>query len=202
LNGLVNNAGIVMAGPLEYLPIDAFRQQLEVNVIGQLAVTQALMPALRRATGRIVFMSSIAGRSALPFTGAYSASKFALEALADALRVELRRWHMHVAVVEPGTIDTPIWKTSLATADRLLANAPAGLEERYGRYLAGVRRHALKAKGLPANAVAAAVEHALTAHAPRTRYLVGKDARLRMFIEKILPDRMRDALIENQLKKL
>jgi NAD(P)-dependent dehydrogenase (short-subunit alcohol dehydrogenase family) len=202
LDGLVNNAGIVMAGPLEYLPIDAFRDQLEINVTGQIAVTQAVMPALRRAAGRIVFMGSIAGRSALPYTGAYAASKFAIEAVADALRLELRPWRMPVIVIEPGTIETPIWQTSLATAERILAAAPTELEERYGKHLEGVRHHARHARGLPASAVADAVEHALTAHRPRLRYLVGRDTRLRMFVEQYLPTRLRDALIAQQLDKL
>src|SRR3954471_14417569 len=101
LSGLVNNAGIAVAGPLEFIPIDEFRRQLDVNVVGQVAVTQAFLPALRRSRGRVVFVGSIAGRSALPFLGAYAASKFAVEAVTDALRVELRPWGIDVAVVEP-----------------------------------------------------------------------------------------------------
>ncbi|MGD1157325.1 MAG: SDR family oxidoreductase, partial [Terriglobia bacterium] len=110
LAGLVNNAGIVVAGMLEFLPLDALRRQLEVNVVGQVAVTQAFLPHLRKARGRIVNIGSVSGLIAGPFSGAYAASKFALEALTDALRVELRPWKIHVSIVEPGNIQTPIWK--------------------------------------------------------------------------------------------
>src|SRR5690606_21834854 len=120
LHGVVNNAGIAVAGPLEFLPVAALRRQLDVNVIGQIAVTQALLPMVRAARGRLVFVGSIAGRSALPYVGPYSASKFALEALADTLRVELMPWHIHVALIEPGVIATPIWQTSIDAALAML----------------------------------------------------------------------------------
>ncbi len=107
----MNNAGIAIAMPLEFVPLDELRHQLEVNLVGQVAVTQAFLPALRRARGRIVFVGSIAGKSALPFLGPYAASKHALEAVADSLRLELRPWGIHVAIVEPGSIKTPIWTT-------------------------------------------------------------------------------------------
>ena len=203
LHGVVNNAGIAVAAPLEYLPVQELRRQLEVNVLGQVAVTQALLPMLRRAQGRIVFVSSISGRSALPFTGPYAASKHALEALADAWRVELLPWGLHVALIEPGVIATPIWQTSIDAAERLLAGAPAELEERYGRTLGALRRRALRGtSGLPADTVAVAIEHALSAAAPRTRYLIGRDARLRLWLERFLPDRVRDRLIARQLERL
>jgi NAD(P)-dependent dehydrogenase (short-subunit alcohol dehydrogenase family) len=124
LHGLVNNAGIALAAPLEFLPLDELRRQLEINVTGQVAVTQALLPALRRARGRIVFMGSIAGRSSLPFLAPYAASKHALEAVADALRIELGPWGIGVTIVEPGTIKTPIWARSAAVADELVARFP------------------------------------------------------------------------------
>src|SRR5581483_7822637 len=129
LDGLVNNAGIVVAAPLEELPLDELRRQLEVNVVGQLAVTQALLPALRAARGRIVLVGSIAGRSALPFLGAYSASKFALEAVADALRIERAPAGIRVSLVEPGTIATPIWQRAAADADELAARLGPALAE-------------------------------------------------------------------------
>lgn len=201
LAGLVNNAGVAVAGPLEFLPIEDLRQQLEINVIGQVAVTQALLPALRRARGRIVFIGSVAGRSSLPFSGAYGASKFAIEAIADALRVELADGEINVAVVEPGAIATPIWETSLARADAMLETMPAQLDERYGPQLATVRRFALHSAkhGTPARRVAAAVEHALTASRPRFRYVVGRDARTRLLLERLLPTRLRDRLIRARL---
>src|SRR5512133_1136305 len=125
LDALVNNAGIAIAMPLEFLPLDELRRQLEVNVIGQVAVTQAFLPHLRRSRGRIVFVGSIAGKSALPFLGAYAASKHALEAIADTLRIELRPFGIEVAIVEPGTMATPIWQKARETVQRLLPTLPA-----------------------------------------------------------------------------
>lgn len=202
LDALVNNAGIVAAGPLEYLPIPELRRQLEVNVVGQLAVTQAMLPMLRRATGRIIMISSISGRVSLPIAGAYGASKFALEALSDALRLELRHWGLHVALIEPGRIDTPIWKTSLEHAEKQLENAPPGLEERYGPLLDAVRRMAKReGVGSPVGDVVDAIEHAVTAPRPRIRYLLGRDARRRRLLNW-LPDRFRDWLIARQLERM
>ncbi len=193
LDGLVNNAGIAVAAPLEFLPLDELRRQLEVNLVGQLAVTQAFLPALRRARGRIVIVGSIAGRSALPFLGAYAMSKFALEALADALRLELAPDGMAVSIVEPGTIATSIWTKLQPVANAL----PRAATERYGARMASFRALAAAraAKAAPVESVAAAVEHALTAPRPKTRYLVGRDARIRAGIER-LPDRLRDRVFE------
>lgn len=201
LAGLVNNAGIAVGGPLEFLPLDELRRQLDVNVVGQVAVTQAVLPLLRAARGRIVFVSSIAGRSALPLIGAYAASKHALEAIADAWRVELEPWGIHVAVIEPGVIATQIWRTSLATADRNLARMPADLERLYGKRVAAVRKRVEQQTGLPSETVAEAVEHALTATRPKTRYVIGRDAKTRLVLET-LPDRVRDSVIRKQLDRL
>lgn len=202
LDGVINNAGIVAAGPLEYLPLAEFRRQLEVNTVGPLAVTQAMLPLLRQATGRIVMISSISGRSALPIVGAYSASKFALEAVSDALRLELRRWRIHVAIIEPGRIDTPIWQTSIERGERNLEAAPPALEERYGRLLRSARARAAGSAGPgPMKDVVAAVWHAMTASRPRVRYLIGRDARMRRMVEW-LPVRIRDWLIWKQLERL
>lgn len=203
LYGLVNNAGIAVAGPLEFLPIDVLRNQLEINVVGQMAVTQAVLPALRRTRGRIVFISSISGLSALPFTGAYAASKFALEAIADALRMELLPFGLQVSVIEPGVIATPIWETSRLAAERYLDAAPPELEQFYGDALEAVRRRAATGMGgLPPAVVARAVAHALTAKRARTRYLIGKDARARLLLQRLLPDRWRDALVRRALARL
>lgn len=125
LAGLVNNAGIAVGGPLEFMPLDEFHRQMEVNVYGALAVTQAFLPLLRQAKGRIINMSSIAGLAASPFLGPYAASKFALEALSDALRLELHPWEIEVVLIEPGNIATPIWQKGLAFADQLEAKLPA-----------------------------------------------------------------------------
>jgi NAD(P)-dependent dehydrogenase (short-subunit alcohol dehydrogenase family) len=196
LDALVNNAGIVVAGPLECLPLAEVRAQLEVNVVGVVAVTQACLPLLRRARGRIVNIGSISGRSAAPFIGAYSASKFALEALTDALRVELAPWGIEVAVIEPGAIATPIWAKSEALAERNLAAAGPGAGALYGAAMAAMRRVVGDAarRAAPADRVADAVAHALTARRPRTRYLVGADARLQAALARLLPDRLRDRL--------
>ena len=199
LHALVNNAGIAIAMPLEFVPLEELRHQLEVNLVGQVAVTQAFLPALRRTRGRIVFVGSIAGKSALPFLGPYAASKHALEAVADSLRLELRPWGIRVSIVEPGTIKTPIWTRGAAKADELLA-ANDNAAELYGDRVAAFRRVAAKrgAGGAPAEKVAAVVESALTAERPRVRYLVGRDARIRAGFER-LPARARDRLYERLL---
>lgn len=203
LTGLVNNAGIAVAGPLEFLPIRELRRQLEVNVIGQIAVTQAMLPMLRESRGRIVNIGSIAGRSALPMTGAYAASKFAMEALTDSLRVELLRSGIKVSIVEPGVIATPIWETSVRSADAILAEMPKQAFEYYGKIMNAVKERALSGglRGLPARIVADVVVHALTAANPKTRYLVGRDAKIRLLLQR-LPDRWRDTIIARQLAKL
>jgi NAD(P)-dependent dehydrogenase (short-subunit alcohol dehydrogenase family) len=211
LDAVVNNAGIALAGPLEFLPIDELRRQLEINVIGQVAVTQAVLPMLRAAhaadeagrAGRIVFMSSVSGRSALPFIGAYGASKFALEAVADALRLELRPFGLRVVLVEPGVIATPIWETSTARGLENLARMPPEMDEYYGAVLQAMRAWTANAmSGLPADRVARVVARALEAKRPRTRYVVGRDARARIALEALMPDRLRDWLIHQGVKRL
>ena len=203
LAGLVSNAGIAVAGPLEFLPPAELREQLAVNVLGPVAVLQAMMPALRRARGRILFVGSIAGRSALPFTGAYSASKFALEAIADSLRVELRPWGLHVVVIEPGAIATPIWETSSTRAEGNIERMPRAAIDHYGRLIGAVRARAKRSseKGLPADVVARVIERALTTRRPRTRYLIGRDARVRLWLER-LPDRWRDAVVAAVVRRI
>jgi NAD(P)-dependent dehydrogenase (short-subunit alcohol dehydrogenase family) len=192
LAGLVNNAGVGVATPLEDLPLDELRRQLEVNVVGQLAVTQAVLPALRAARGRIVIMGSIGGRSALPFLGGYAMTKHALEAMADSLRVELAPDGIEVSIVEPGTIATAIWTKPQPLADRV--------SDRYRLRLDRFRLVAASrsSRAAPADRVAAAVEHALTAQRPKTRYVVGRDARIRTAIEW-LPDRLRDRVYRRAL---
>jgi NAD(P)-dependent dehydrogenase (short-subunit alcohol dehydrogenase family) len=198
LAGLVNNAGIAVAAPLEFLPVDKLRQQLEVNLIGQAAVTQAFLPALRRARGRIVNVSSIGGRVGLPLVGAYNASKFGLEGLSDALRRELRSFGVDVILVEPGGVKTPIWTKSTQTADEMLEDVPAEVRQLYGKLIEAVRTRTQKIAretGSDPSEVAAAIGTALTANRPKTRYLVGKDAKLRARMAKVLPDRVMDRMI-------
>jgi NAD(P)-dependent dehydrogenase (short-subunit alcohol dehydrogenase family) len=199
LHGLVDNAGIAIAAPLELVPLDELRRQLEVNVVGQVAVLQALLPALRRAGGRVVLMGSIGGRSALPFLGPYAASKHALEALADSLRVELRPFGIAVSIVEPGSIATPIWRKGAERAQELSAGFEPERAALYAPAVARFREIALsRGLGVDPDVVAKAVEHALTASRPKARYLVGRDAHLRAWIER-LPTRLRDRVLARAL---
>jgi NAD(P)-dependent dehydrogenase (short-subunit alcohol dehydrogenase family) len=202
LAGLVNNAGIGVAAPLEFIPIDRLRQQLEINLIGQIAVTQAFLPALRRARGRIVNVSSIGGRVALPLVGAYNASKFGLEGASDALRRELRGQGVDVILVEPGGVKTPIWERGEKLADEMLADAPPEAERLYGTLVAKVREETAKIaeeRGMEPREVAEVIGKALTARRPRARYLVGSDAKQRALSAKVLPARVMDRLIGRAL---
>jgi NAD(P)-dependent dehydrogenase (short-subunit alcohol dehydrogenase family) len=202
LAGVVNNAGIAVAGPLEFLPLDDLRHQLEVNVTGQLAVTQAFLALVRQGHGRIVNIGSVSGRLSTPFVGPYSASKFAMEALTDSLRIELRPWGIHVAIVEPGSIATPIWDKTDETADKIERDLPPEGRRLYGATIPVMRAFATDAakRGIPPDRVAQAVAHALTAKRPKTRYLVGTDARIQALLARLVPDGIRDGLIERQLK--
>jgi NAD(P)-dependent dehydrogenase (short-subunit alcohol dehydrogenase family) len=190
---LVNNAGIAVAAPLELLSMDDLRRQFEVNVFGQVAVTQAFLPLIRERGGRIVFMGSLFGRIAVPLAGPYSAAKFAIEAIADAFALELHQWGIRVSLLEPGNIDTPIW-------DKFMAQgmAATGADARRRRALykdAEASMHRLakffSRSGLTPRHVAEVVLRALTARRPRTRYLVGGDAKLLARITPLGTDRMR-----------
>lgn len=202
LGGLVNNAGIVIGSPLEVIPLAQLRKQLEVNVIGQIAVTQAFLPLLRRGRGRIVNMGSIAGRGTIPLLGPYSASKFALEALTDALRMELQPWGIQVSIIEPGAIATPIWEKSAKEAEGLEASVSEEAKVLYAEAVIRIREAIAEAakRAIAPDAVVRAVHHALTASRPRTRYLVGSDAKLRALMVKWLPDRVQDRLLGWALK--
>jgi len=201
LSGLVNNAGIAIGGPLELIPLDQLRRQLEVNVTGQIAVTQAVLPLLRRARGRIVNMGSIAGRGTIPMMGPYSASKHALEALTDALRLELYPWGIEVSIIEPGAIATPIWDKSLKKSLEVEAEMPADRKHLYQATAERIRESVgqAAARAIPTDAVVKAVLHALTASRPKTRYLVGGDAKLRAAMQKWLPDRLQDWILKKVL---
>lgn len=202
LEALVNNAGVAVGGPLELLPIDAIRRQLEINVVGQVAVTQAFLPLIRQAGGRIVFMGSIGGRMSTPFLGPYCASKFALEAIVDALRVELAPWHIKVAIIEPGSIATPIWSKSDADAEAMQARFNPASGADYTAAMGAMREAAAQAgrRGKPASLVADAVLHAVASPSPKTRYVVGRDARVRGLLVRLVPDRLRDRLVARALK--
>jgi NAD(P)-dependent dehydrogenase (short-subunit alcohol dehydrogenase family) len=197
LDGLVNNAGIAVPGPLETLPIDDFRRQIEVNLSAQVAVTQETLPAIRRARGRIVFITSIGGLMAFPMFGAYHAAKFGLEAVGDVFRQELRPWGISVSVIEPGSIATPIWERGEAEVDVIASRARDGHTDLYGKAIDAYREVARKTgeRGIPPHKVAIKIEHALSARRPRTRYLVGADARGQAFASRVLPDRLVDWLV-------
>jgi NAD(P)-dependent dehydrogenase (short-subunit alcohol dehydrogenase family) len=204
LAGLVNNAGIAVAGPLEFLPLDQLRLQLEINLVGQVAVTQAFLPALRQAQGRIVNVSSIGGRVALPLMGSYNASKFGIEAVSDSLRRELYLQGVDVIVIEPGGVRTPIWRKGNELADELMARMPDEVERLYGRLIEGLRRQTVRIEqktGLEPRAVAEVIARALTARRARTRYLVGTDAKVRAVAAKVLPARVMDRAIVRALTR-
>ncbi len=203
LDALVNNAGIAVIGPVEVVPVGDWRRQLEVNVLGQVAVTRALLPALLAARGRVVNMSSISGRVAAPLLGPYAASKFALEGFNDALRREVGPHGVRVISVEPGGIATPIWAKGAAGGEALTgAMEPAALA-RYGRLIDAARRMAgrLADEGLPAEVVAEIVGRAITADRPRTRYVVGREARVQAVLARCVPDRALDAIVRVRLTR-
>ncbi len=198
----MNNAGIAVAAPIEFLPVEQLRRQLEINLIGQVAVTQALLPALRRGRGRIVNVSSIGGRVALPLLGAYAMSKFGLEAFSDSLRRELRPQGVDVIVIEPGGVKTPIWKKGNALAAELAEGITPEGERLYGRMVEVLRRETVKieqVRGLPPREVAELIGTVLTASRPRARYVIGRDAKARAVVARVVPDRLMDRLIGRAL---
>jgi NAD(P)-dependent dehydrogenase (short-subunit alcohol dehydrogenase family) len=202
LAGLVNNAGVAVSGPVEFVPVDQLRHQLEVNLIGQVAVTQAFLPQLRAARGRIVNVSSIGGRIGLPLAGPYAASKFALEGISDSLRREVRHLGVEVVLIEPGGVKTPIWEKGTKAADAMLADMPADAQKLYGKLIDGIREETVKIAsktGIEPSEVAEVIGRALTVAKPKTRYLVGKDAKMRGAIAKRVPDRAFDAMIARML---
>jgi NAD(P)-dependent dehydrogenase (short-subunit alcohol dehydrogenase family) len=198
LDGLVNNAGVAIPGPLETLDIDDFRRQIEVNLTAHVAVTQAMLPAIRSARGRIVFISSIGGRVAFPLTGAYHAAKFGIEAVGDAFRQELRPWGISVSIVEPGSIDTPIWERGERTADEI---GTPQREALYGKAVQSYRKVVKDTaeRGIPAERAAKAIEHALGAGRPRARYLVGAEAKLVARARMLLPTPIFDRIVARQM---
>jgi NAD(P)-dependent dehydrogenase (short-subunit alcohol dehydrogenase family) len=199
LDALVNNAGIGIGGPLELISAEDLQRQFDVNVFGQIAVTGTLLPALRKGHGRIAFVSSVGGRVAMAFTAPYAASKHAIEAFGDALRVELHTSGVRVALIEPGAVATPIWGKSQAEADRL--TVPPELQEQYGKVPAAMEKvlRDTASRGVPAEQVAEAIEKALTARRPRARYVVGRDARMMIVVSRLLPDLVFDRIARRVL---
>ena len=202
LAGLLNNAGIGVAGPVELLPLADWRRQFEVNVFGLIAVTQTFLPLVRRGRGRIINMGSIAGRAAMPFMAPYAASKHALEAITDALRIELQPWGIRVALIAPGAIATPIWGKTRKEVDSWDAAWSQDLKAMYQEGFTRIKEAATAAgeQAQPAGVVAEAVTHALRSRWPKTRYLVGSDAAIRAYLAMLLPDRLNDWLITRIIK--
>lgn len=196
LAGLVNNAGIVVTSPLEAVDLDELRRQLDVNVVAQLGVTQALLPALRRGPGRVVNIGSIGGRRAVAFNGPYGMSKFAMRCMSDNLRQELRPDGVKVVLIEPGSIRTPIWSKAVADSDEVLEGMAPAMRELYGERITRFRKTALRTErmGIPAERCAKVIAKALTAQRPRAHYLVGPDARVQAQIAR-LPTAVSDRIL-------
>ena len=210
LFGLVNNAGHAFACPLEFLPLDRLRQQFEVNLIGQIAVTQAMLPLLRAGDGgRIVNMTSISANVSGPFVSPYSSSKHAFSAVNDSMRLEFRNFNIKVSEIVPADIKTPIWKKSRENAERLKEemaaegerNLPEAVKKSYEADGAAMRKATAKfaEKAIPASRVSKAVLHSLQARRPKTKYLVGGRAWAAVRLLRLLPDRLRDKIILNNL---
>jgi len=200
LYGLVNNAGVAIPGPLETIPLEDFRRQIEVNLVAYVAVTQALLQSIRKAKGRVVFVSSIGGRMAFPFGGPYHASKFGTEAIGDVFRQELRPWGLRVAIVEPGSIDTPIWERGQRKATEIEAKAPQ-TDLLYGAAIEKFRKviQDTAERGIPPEKVAKAIAHALESSRPRSRYLVGLDAKVQARLRPLIPTPVFDRIVARTL---
>lgn len=201
LSALINNAGIALGGPQECISLDIWRRQFEVNVFGLIAMTRTMIPLLRPARGRIVNISSIAGRSSMPFTAPYCASKHAVEALSDSLRLELRPWGIKTILIEPGAIDTPIWEKAAGMRKQMDGESNREVMELYGSYLRKFYEVIENAahRAAPVERVVDAVWHALTSDPPRERYVVGTDARMRLVLN-LFPTRIQDWVIARMLK--
>jgi NAD(P)-dependent dehydrogenase (short-subunit alcohol dehydrogenase family) len=197
LNGVVNNAGIVVNGPVEGLSLDDLNRQFDVNVISQIAVTQAVLPKIRASHGRLVFISSVSGLITTPGTGAYNASKYAIESLADALRMELRPWRIPVSLIEPGPIRTDIWSGVLDEHDRMVAQLSDEHRRLYASHLTGTRKLLGRMQKIAADPerVTKAVDHALTSKRPKSRYLLGFASRAQKAFAAITPTAINDAVL-------
>lgn len=201
LHGLVNNAGIAVSGPLEFIPLEDFRRQLEVNLTGPVAMIQATLPALRRAPGRILNVTSIGGLVTTPFFAPYCASKFGLEAVSDSLRVELRPWGIETIAIEPGSIATEIWAGGRKLFEEMSERMPARAFELYEKAMRSTAKASAETgeRGIPPERVAETIERALTASRPKARYLVGRDAHMMVWASRLLPDRAYDRIVARSL---
>ena len=202
VHGLVNNAGAAHVGPLELMPLADMRRQFEVNFVGHVAMTQALVPSLRKTKGRIVNVTSVGGLVSTPFFGPYCASKYALEAVSDCLRVELRPWGIKTIAIEPGSVATEIWESGTQIFAELREELGPEAIELYGDALEATARAAAETgkRGIPAEHAAEVVERALTARRPRARYLVGRDAYGMTAAKRLLPAKLHDRLTARVLR--
>jgi NAD(P)-dependent dehydrogenase (short-subunit alcohol dehydrogenase family) len=201
LRGVVCNAGVAVAGPLEFLPVDELRRQFEINVFGAIATAQAFLPQLRASRGRLVFVGSISGRLSVPFISPYSASKFALRAFADGMRVELRPAGIAVSLIEPASVKTPIWQKGRDSRETLLGLLPAKALEYYGPQIEAVFAATAHEEriGMPVEDVSRAILHALTARKPRASYLLGRAARIGSIVA-MLPPALRDRALRASMR--
>jgi NAD(P)-dependent dehydrogenase (short-subunit alcohol dehydrogenase family) len=197
LDAVVNNAGIVVGGPVEGLRIDDWRRQFEVNLFGQIAVTQAVLPRLRTSRGRVVFLSSLNGRVATPMRAAYNSSKYAIEGMADTLRMELRPWGIRVSLIEPAQTDTDIWRDADVLLEESIAAVSAEHRVLYAKHIEGVRKAIPMDRRMAASpdGVAAAIERALTARRPHARYVVGTVPKVQGAMSRITPTPVLDAVL-------
>jgi NAD(P)-dependent dehydrogenase (short-subunit alcohol dehydrogenase family) len=197
LDAVVNNAGIAVDGPVETLTTEKLQEQYAVNVYGPVAVVRAVMPKIRAAGGRIVFVSSVSGRISTPWTGAYNSSKFAVEGLADALRIELRPWKIPVSLIEPANTDTDMWGGAEAMFDETVAELSDEDRALYNGHLKGVRRtlKMMQKTASPVDGVAKAIEHAVSAGRPRARYVVGVPAKAQVAGSAITPRPVMDFVL-------
>ena len=195
LHGLINNAGIVSPGPLELMPIKDIKEQLDVNVVSQISVTQSFLPSLRNSQGRIIFMSSVSGMMVFPLLGAYAASKHALEAIGDGFRRELKKWDIKVSIIEPGSMKTPIWKKTLGRGSAQMKDIPKEKLKLYENEINSLLKGASEAekKALDVQYVVDAVLDALDSSHPKTRYIVGPIHKIKTIIARFLPDSFLDS---------
>src|SRR3954451_15219579 len=202
LVGLVNNAGVGGGGPIEFMDLDSFRETLEINLVGQIAVTQAFMSQIREAKGTVVFIASIGGRIATPFLSPYNASKFGIEALGESLRAEVKPWGIDVAVVEPGSIDTAIWAKGAETASDQEEGLSPEARRLYGKQLTrfGEVLEETADRGIHPDKVAKVIHKAISSDKPKHRYLVGTDAKVAARLKGNLPERTFSKMLARQTK--
>jgi NAD(P)-dependent dehydrogenase (short-subunit alcohol dehydrogenase family) len=202
LRAVINNAGIAINAPVELLPMAEWRRQFEVNFFGHVALTQAVLPALHASSGRVVNISSIGGKVALPTYGAYAGAKFALEAMSDALRRELAPHGVQVVVVEPGGVRTEMTGRGIERMNGTIAAMSPAERGRYGGLLQAIinQATAFTAAGLPAEAAGRIIADAATVRRPRSRYTIGRDAAVLTRLSRMLSDRVLDRLLAANLR--